>query len=482
MRSTASSPSAPSPRPSPPRLPPPSRRPRRDVVPAPGATDTNGGILAADRAPRFPRPGLHRHPALRRPPRRAPRPARSPSSPPSPPNGRPHVGPAVPVSARGPSSGAPAPRRAASPVAGRQDRPRSGPRRPGRRRTDDPRQGPVTDPALARADGPELAAFEPANPRSRAPLDRARGSLLAGVPDELDGEVGRAATRSSWSRVGRPLPDVDGHEYVDFCLGDTGAMTGTPGGDRPGRRGPARGGSPTCSRPRTPSSSARSCSAGSACPTGSSPLGDRREPFRDPARRESPADRGPRLQLLLPRLGGRVVRDAGPDGGVDARPATSARPRDGRDDPRRGDQRPRGAGARACPGDVAAASSSPRSPMSASSFPSPGTTRRCASSPVAHGTLLLIDETHTICTGPGGYTGRTASSPTSSDRQASAAASRPGPTGSRRRSRTGSSAPIDPARTATWAGSAARSPATPCPWPPMRATLTEVLTDEAFAG
>ena len=31
-----------------------------------------------------------------------------------------------------------------------------------------------------------------------------------------------------------------------------------------------------------------------------------------------------------------------------------------------------------------------------------------------HGTLLVIDETHTMCTGPGGYTAPTTSIPTSS--------------------------------------------------------------------
>ena len=45
--------------------------------------------------------------------------------------------------------------------------------------------------------------------------------------DELDGEVGRAASRSSSREAtGARVVDVDGHEYVDFCLGDTGAMAG----------------------------------------------------------------------------------------------------------------------------------------------------------------------------------------------------------------------------------------------------------------
>ena len=43
-----------------------------------------------------------------------------------------------------------------------------------------------------------------------------------------------------------------------------------------------------------------------------------------------------------------------------------------------------------------------RSPTSASSCPSPASTRRSARLTRAHGTLLVIDETHTICVGPGG--------------------------------------------------------------------------------
>ena len=45
-----------------------------------------------------------------------------------------------------------------------------------------------------------------------------------------------------------------------------------------------------------------------------------------------------------------------------------------------------------------------RSPTSASCCPSPGSTTRCASSCDRTGTLLVIDETHTICAGPGGAT------------------------------------------------------------------------------
>ena len=72
----------------------------------------------------------------------------------------------------------------------------------------------------------ERAAFERANPRSRALWERAQGSLLDGVP--MNWMVKWAG---SWPLFvdearGARFTDVDGHEYVDFCLGDTGAMAG----------------------------------------------------------------------------------------------------------------------------------------------------------------------------------------------------------------------------------------------------------------
>ena len=55
---------------------------------------------------------------------------------------------------------------------------------------------------------------------------------------------------------GNRISDVDGHEYVDFALGDTGAMAGhSP--SRPSRRSrgewPTRAGSRRCCPPKTPS-------------------------------------------------------------------------------------------------------------------------------------------------------------------------------------------------------------------------------------
>jgi glutamate-1-semialdehyde 2,1-aminomutase len=72
----------------------------------------------------------------------------------------------------------------------------------------------------------ERELFARRNPRSREWHEEARGSLLAGVP-------------MSWMTMwpggypiyqdraqGATVVDVDGNEYADFCLGDTGAMAG----------------------------------------------------------------------------------------------------------------------------------------------------------------------------------------------------------------------------------------------------------------
>ena len=72
----------------------------------------------------------------------------------------------------------------------------------------------------------EMAAFEAANPRSRALFERAKGSLLDGVPMNWMVKWAGPYPLFVESASGAHFTDVDGHEYVDFCLGDTGAMAG----------------------------------------------------------------------------------------------------------------------------------------------------------------------------------------------------------------------------------------------------------------
>ena len=72
----------------------------------------------------------------------------------------------------------------------------------------------------------ERSAFRDAHPRSGELAAQARTSLLYGVPmnwmTRWPGDFPVFVDRASGAR----FTDVDGNEYVDFCLGDTGGMAG----------------------------------------------------------------------------------------------------------------------------------------------------------------------------------------------------------------------------------------------------------------
>jgi glutamate-1-semialdehyde 2,1-aminomutase len=72
----------------------------------------------------------------------------------------------------------------------------------------------------------ELERFEREHPRSRELADRARGTLLSGVPMPWMVRWPGGFPVFAAEAEGARFRDVDGHEYVDFCLGDTAAMTG----------------------------------------------------------------------------------------------------------------------------------------------------------------------------------------------------------------------------------------------------------------
>jgi glutamate-1-semialdehyde 2,1-aminomutase len=72
----------------------------------------------------------------------------------------------------------------------------------------------------------EVAQFEVAHPRSKALFERAAGSLLGGVPMSWMAKWAGPHPVFVEEATGAHFRCVDGHDYVDFCLGDTGAMTG----------------------------------------------------------------------------------------------------------------------------------------------------------------------------------------------------------------------------------------------------------------
>jgi glutamate-1-semialdehyde 2,1-aminomutase len=72
----------------------------------------------------------------------------------------------------------------------------------------------------------EQKKFVDGRPKSKALFERARKSLLAGVPMNWMVKWAGAFPPFVREAQGAHFFDVDGHRYVDFCLGDTGAMTG----------------------------------------------------------------------------------------------------------------------------------------------------------------------------------------------------------------------------------------------------------------
>jgi glutamate-1-semialdehyde 2,1-aminomutase len=72
----------------------------------------------------------------------------------------------------------------------------------------------------------ETARFAAAHPRSAELHRRARGSLLEGVPMPWMVKWASPFPPYVAEASGAHFTCVDGHDYVDLCLGDTGAMAG----------------------------------------------------------------------------------------------------------------------------------------------------------------------------------------------------------------------------------------------------------------
>jgi glutamate-1-semialdehyde 2,1-aminomutase len=72
----------------------------------------------------------------------------------------------------------------------------------------------------------EQKKFVDERPKSKTVFERGRKSLLAGVPMNWMVKWAGAFPPFVREAQGAHFFDLDGHRYVDFCLGDTGAMTG----------------------------------------------------------------------------------------------------------------------------------------------------------------------------------------------------------------------------------------------------------------
>jgi glutamate-1-semialdehyde 2,1-aminomutase len=72
----------------------------------------------------------------------------------------------------------------------------------------------------------EQKRFVDERPKSKALFERGKKALLSGVPMNWMVKWAGAFPPFVREAQGAHFYDIDGHRYVDFCLGDTGAMTG----------------------------------------------------------------------------------------------------------------------------------------------------------------------------------------------------------------------------------------------------------------
>lgn len=247
-----------------------------------------------------------------------------------------------------------------------------------------------------------------AHPRAAEVARQARGVLLGGVPmnwmARWPGPFPIVAAETSGARV----TDIDGHTYVDFCLGDTGAMTG---------HAPA----PTVAA--LTAQLPRGCTTMLPSPDAPVVGAELRRRFGlGHWQLASSATDANRFALRLARQAtGRrlvVVFDWCYHGTVDETlvtrgPDGRARPRDGHlgepVDPALTTRvvpfnDPDALAAALAPGDVACVLAEPVMTNIGIIHPEPGFHDALRDLTRRSGTLLVIDETHTICAGPGGYT------------------------------------------------------------------------------
>ena len=254
----------------------------------------------------------------------------------------------------------------------------------------------------------EQKKFVDDRPKSKALFERARKSLLAGVP--MNWMVKWAGAFPPFVREahGAHFFDVDGHRYTDFCLGDTGAMTGH---------------SPFATVKAVEEQSRRGITLmlpGEDSIFVAEELQTRFHlPYWQFALTATDANR---FSIRLARqITGRpkiLVFNWCYHGTVDETFITLEA--NGAAGPRRGNIGPPvnpavttkvvefndvGALERAlAPGDVACVLAEPAMTNVGIVHPQPGYHQALRELTRKHGTLLIIDETHTICAGPGGYT------------------------------------------------------------------------------
>jgi glutamate-1-semialdehyde 2,1-aminomutase len=254
----------------------------------------------------------------------------------------------------------------------------------------------------------EQKKFVDEHPKSKALFERARKSLLAGVPMNWMVKWAGAFPPFVREAQGAHFFDVDGHRYTDFCLGDTGAMTGH---------------SPSATVKAVEEQSRRGITLMLPGEDSIFVAEELQKRFLLPYWQFAlTATDANRFSIRLARqITGRpkiLVFNWCYHGTVDETFITLEA--NGTAGPRRGNIGPPvnpavttkvvefndvDALERAlAPGDVACVLAEPAMTNVGIVHPQPGYHQAMRELTRKHGTLLIIDETHTICAGPGGYT------------------------------------------------------------------------------
>jgi len=262
--------------------------------------------------------------------------------------------------------------------------------------------------ALQRCLADEQQFFIARHPRSRELAARTTRHWLSGVPMHWMADWGTPFPLFVAAASGATLTDADGHDYADFCLGDTGAMFGH-------------------SPPAIAAAIAAQASQGLTCMLPAervAAVGERLAscfglPYWQVTQTATEANRAAlRWARAITRRQRILLFQGCYHGTVDE---TLVRLRDGRTVPREGAIGPAFDQAVATTavefndfaalerelsrGDIAAVIAEPVMTNVGMVLPAPGFLDSLRSLTQRHGTLLLIDETHTLSSGPSGYAG-----------------------------------------------------------------------------
>jgi glutamate-1-semialdehyde 2,1-aminomutase len=249
--------------------------------------------------------------------------------------------------------------------------------------------------------------FVVAHPGSAELHQRARGSLLSGVPMNWMTRWPGAFPVFLAEASGAEVADVDGNLYADFCLGDTGAMTGH---------------SPPATVAAVVERAGKGITAMLPTEDGIAVGEEMRRRFGLPSWQFtlSATDANRFVIRIAREITGRskvLVHNHCYHGSADETVVTLV---DGQVRPRRGNVGPpvdpatttriveindlEGLERELSYGDVACVLVEPALTNIGIVLPEPGYHERLRELSRAAGTLLVIDETHTLCCGPGGYT------------------------------------------------------------------------------